>query len=93
MMILGGVVLVVVRWSIFASREVPAGAKSQSNPLSGQRINLNSIERWVTTELSYLTSLFSKSREAQRSRLRFAKQQVHDNSSALNKWRWRVWQV
>ncbi len=64
MIILGGVVLVAIRWSIFASREVLAGAKAQSNSSSGQSINWNSIERWVKTELSSLTTLFSKSREA-----------------------------
>jgi hypothetical protein len=64
MIVLGGVVLVAIRWSIFASREVLAGAKAQSNSSSGQSINWNSIERWVKTELSSLMTLFSKSREA-----------------------------
>jgi hypothetical protein len=64
MIVLGGVVLVAIRWSIFASREVLAGAKAQSNSSSGQSTNWNSIERWVKTELSSLMTLFSKSREA-----------------------------
>ena len=63
-MILSGVALMLIRWSIFASRQVLAEATTLSNSSSTRRFNRNNIEQWLKTEFSSLTTLLSKSRDA-----------------------------
>ena len=63
-MILSGAALMLIRWSIFASRQVLVEVTTLSNSSSTRCFNRNNIEQWLKTEFSSLTSLLSKSRDA-----------------------------